>query len=233
MTVEIAVIDSGVNPQHFHVNGVAGGVSFYPAAGGGVETAADYHDAIGHGTAIAGIIRERLPAARLFALKIFHDTLRAPADLLTAALSWAVAKRIKVIHLSLGTEQPKLRPALERICRQAFDRKLVVVASARSPDDGIWPSSLETVIGVYWDTTCDPGGITYLPDRRIAFGAHGRPRPLPGLPQERNFRGHSFAAARVTAEVGRLLADNPAAGSDWIRRRLIRAAAGQIEPPRR
>ncbi|HSM73518.1 MAG TPA: hypothetical protein VK852_02750, partial [Desulfobacterales bacterium] len=58
--------------------------------------------------------------------------------------------------------------------------------------------------------------------RPIPFGAHGWPRPLPGLPQERNFRGHSFAAARVTAEVARLLAQNPGGGPDWVRQQLIR-----------
>lgn len=222
MSVAVAVIDSGVNPQHPHVKGVAGGVGFYPGADGGVETTPDFHDAIGHGTAVAGIIREGLPAARLFALKIFGDTLRAPARLLGAALAWAVDRRIKVIHLSLGTANPAHRPALERICRQAFDRELVVVAAGRGPDNVIWPSMLETVVGVFWDPTCGPGRISYHPGRPIAFGAHGWPRALPGLPQERNFRGHSFAAAHVTAEVARLLAGNPSAGPDWVRQQLTK-----------
>jgi hypothetical protein len=225
MAVEIALIDSGVNPQHPHVTGVAGGVAFFPAADGGVETTPDFHDTIGHGTAIAGIICEGLPSARLFALKIFDDTLRAPARLLGAALAWAVDHRIKVIHLSLGTANPTDRPALERVCRQAYDRELVVVAAGRGADDVIWPSTLETVVGVFWDPACGLGRISYHPGRPIAFGAHGWPRALPGLPQERNFRGHSFAAARVTAEVARLLTDNPAAGPDRIREQLIRAAA--------
>ena len=226
MTVEIALIDSGVNPQHPHVNEVAGGVAFFQAADGGVATTPGFHDTIGHGTAVAGIIRERLPAARLFALKIFSDTLRAPAKLLGAALAWAVDHRIKVIHLSLGTANPTHRLALERVCRQAQGRQLVVVAAGRGPDDVIWPSALETVVGVFWDPACAPGRISYHPGRPIAFGAHGWPLALPGLPQERNFRGHSFAAARVTAEVGRLLADNPGGGPDWVRLQLIRAAGG-------
>ncbi|MFY9942579.1 MAG: hypothetical protein WAK57_10430, partial [Desulfobacterales bacterium] len=75
------------------------------------------------------------------------------------------------------------------------------------------------------DPTCGPGRILYNPGRPIAFGAHGWPRALPGLPQESNFRGHSFAAAHVTAEVARLLADNPSGGPDWVRLQLIRAAA--------
>jgi hypothetical protein len=221
MSVTVAVIDSGVNPGHPHVNGVAGGVAFHPAFDGGVATSPAFHDAIGHGTAVAGIIRQGLPAAGLFVLKIFGDRLRASAKLLSAALEWAVDQRIKVIHLSLGTSNPTHRPALERLCRLAYERELVVVASARGPDDLIWPSALETVVGVFWDPACGPERIAYHPGRPIPFGAHGWPRPLPGLPQAHNLRGHSFAAARVTAEVARLLAQNPGGSPDWVRQQLI------------
>jgi hypothetical protein len=37
------------------------------------------------------------------------------------------------------------------------------------------------------------------------------PRSLPGLPRERNFRGNSFAAARVSGAVACLLEQDPGA----------------------
>jgi len=226
MSADIALIDSGVNAVHSHVGWIAGGVAFHPEPNGKVREDSDFHDSIGHGTAIAGVIRERAPQARIHALKIFHDTLQAPASLLIAALQWAIDGNMKLIHLSLGIEREKGGEGerLAELCRSAYERNLVVIAAARSPQDLVYPSSLDTVIGVYWDRSCDPAGLIYHADNPIEFGACGFPRELPGMPQEHNFRGNSFAAAHVTARAARLLEENPTAGVKWVRKRLIETA---------
>ena len=106
MTVKIAVIDSGINPGHSHVQGVAGGISYHLEASGKVVEGADFRDELGHGTAIAGVIREKNSQAKIYAVKIFHQFLEAPAALLMAAMQWAIRVRVNIIHLSLGTERP-------------------------------------------------------------------------------------------------------------------------------
>lgn len=205
MTISIALIDSGINPGHHHVRWVEGGLGFTPGPEGKVVTGPDFSDKIGHGTAIAGIIREKTLNARLYALKIFHGNLYAPASLLLASLKWAVLRNIKIIHLSLGTEEKKYKSELEALCRTAFSKDIVIVAAARSANDRVFPSVFKMVIGVYWNQECNPSDLIYHPNNTIEFGAYGYPRPLPGLPQERNFHGHSFAAARVTARAAQLL----------------------------
>ena len=60
--VSVAIIDSGVNPNHPHLNGVAGGVGISPD---GKVLSTDYLDYIGHGTAVAGAIHEKAPDAAL------------------------------------------------------------------------------------------------------------------------------------------------------------------------
>jgi len=209
MTISIALIDSGVNPSHHHVQWVEEGLGFKPGPEGKAVADSDFSDKIGHGTAIAGIIREKAFNARLYALKIFHDSLYAPASLLLASLKWAVLRNIKIIHLSLGTEAKKHKSELEALCHTAFSKDIVIVAAARSVDDRVLPSVFETVIGVYWNQECNQSDLVYHPDSKIEFGAYGYPRPLPGLPQERNFHGHSFAAARVTAMAAQLLENHP------------------------
>jgi len=99
MTIEIAIIDSGINPWHSHVQGVAGGISFHLRASGKVVEGVDFSDELGHGTAIAGVIRERNSQASIYAVKIFHQTLEAPAALLLAALNWAINTRVKIIRV--------------------------------------------------------------------------------------------------------------------------------------
>jgi len=219
-SIDIAIIDSGVNPWHSHVGEVDGGVAFTPDAGGRIVESADFRDEIGHGTAIAGIIKEKVPRARIHAVKIFHKDLNATTLLLVAALEWALAKRIKLIHLSLGSEREEDREPLSRLCQQAYDTGAVIVASARGPDDVIFPAAFETVIGVYWNRDCDKDSVVYHPKASIEFGACGLPRPLPSMPQEMNFRGPSFAAAHVTARAAALLAENPTGGILWVKENL-------------
>lgn len=224
MSVDIALIDSGVNASHSHVGWVAGGVAFCQGPNGEVSENPDFHDSIGHGTAIAGIIREKVPQARIYALKIFHEDLQAPVSLLTSALQWAIGHTMKLIHLSLGIEWDQGGERLSELCHRAYERNLVVIAAARSPDDFVYPSSLDTVIGVYWNRTCDQAGLIYHADNPIEFGACGFPRALPGLPAERNFYGSSFAAAHVTAMAAQFLEESPTARVQWVRERLIQSA---------
>jgi subtilisin family serine protease len=220
MGIDIAIIDSGVNPWHSHVQGVAGGVSFHVDESGEVAASDDYRDPLGHGTAIAGVIREKVPDGRLHAVRIFHESLEAPMSLLIAALEWAVEEQAKMIHLSLGTEREEFRPELERICRVASEKDMVIVAAARGPDDRVYPGAFETVIGVYWDRACVDDSLVYHPGRSVEFGACGRPLALPGMPEEDNFRGSSFAAARVTGLAADLLAKNPTQGAGWVKKAL-------------
>jgi subtilisin family serine protease len=134
MSVEVAIIDSGINPWHSHVQGVAGGIAFRLRAAGEAVADDDFRDGLGHGTAIAGVIREQAPRADLFAVKIFHGELNAPMELLRAALEWVIDRRIKLVHLSLGTVREKNRPVLEALCRQAVDSRIVIVAAAPGTD---------------------------------------------------------------------------------------------------
>lgn len=222
--IDIALIDSGINAAHSHVGNVADGVSLNLDSKGGLVVGDDFSDEIGHGTAIAGVIRAGAPLARLHAVKIFRAELKAATPLLLAALEWAIEKRMKIIHLSLGTEREEDREILSAGCRVAHDRDIIIVASARSHDDVIFPAAFDSVIGAYWNKECDEDFLIYCSDAPIEFGAYGFPRSLPGMPQEMNFRGNSFAAAHVTARAARLLEQNPDGGVAWVREELARSA---------
>lgn len=205
MTVKIAIIDSGVNASHFHVGHIEQGLTFGFDGDRNVVQEPGCVDLIGHGTAIAGVIRERVPSASLYALKIFQKALNAPFELLYAALDWAVISNVRIIHLSLGTRQAEYRKPLEELCGRAYQKNIIIVAATKSPQEQIFPSVFDNVIGVFRQPGCDPDDIICDPVDLSLFGAHGRPRPLPGLPQASNFSGSSFAAARVTAKVAEWL----------------------------
>jgi subtilisin family serine protease len=224
MSVPVAIIDSGINPFHPHVHGVSGVISFRMDETADIIENPDFSDHIGHGTAIAGVIREKAPDADMYAVKIFYDKLKAPVDLLIAGLKWAIDENMKIIHLSLGTEQDACKARLGQLCREAYRKHIIMVAAARSPEDDIFPAGLPGVIGVYWNRQCRKGEIICHPGCRIEFGASGRPRKLTGIPENMNFSGHSFAAAQVTGKIAALLEGNPQAEPEWLRELLAQQA---------
>ncbi|MCP4750156.1 MAG: S8 family serine peptidase [Proteobacteria bacterium] len=218
--MNIVIIDSGINPQHSHVGGAVDGLSMKMDVNGQIVDTSDFSDSIGHGTAIAGIVRKRVPNAPIFAIKIFHEALSAPLSLLIAALKRAIERKPNLIHLSLGTVLQESREPLGQLCRSANNNNSIIVAAARTPDDVVYPSVFESVIGVCQDKNCDATTIARYTDNPIEFGACGYPRDIQGLPRELNFHGSSFAAAHVTSRVARILEENPTFNTDEVKLRL-------------
>jgi subtilisin family serine protease len=202
--IRIALIDSGINPRHPHVGEVAGGVAFSLTDDGGVQQTEDYIDRRGHGTALAGILRAKAPRSELYAVKIFrdprtpHDPLTTAITVLEAGLSWAIEQAMDIINLSLGTTNPDHRDRIQTLVDRANAAGLILVASAPPGQTDMLPATLPNVIGAAGDETCGWNAHRYVADDPIPFRACSQPRPIPGLPQERNFRGHSCASAHIS-----------------------------------
>ena len=83
------MIDSGVHASHPHVGGVGGGIGI-DERGAAHD---DYVDRLGHGTAVTAAIREKAPAADIFAIKIFDRELAATGAALVAACEYALTRQ--------------------------------------------------------------------------------------------------------------------------------------------
>lgn len=197
--VRVAVIDSGVHTGHPHVGIVQAGVSFDAAAIRGDDTV----DRLGHGTAVAAAIREKAPAADIIPVKVFDRELRATAEALVAAIDWAIEARVHLINLSLGTANPAHQVRLGEALVKAARAGIGLVAAAEQDDVRWLPGSLPLAIGVTLDWECprDQATVDVVQEgavRRLRVRASGYPRPIPGVPPERNLKGLSFAVANVT-----------------------------------
>src|SRR5215472_8951508 len=124
--VRVAVIDSSVHAAHPHIRSVAGGVSVLPD--GTVEEGA-YSDRLGHGTAVMAAIQERAPEAEYFAVKVFDAALRTTAIALACAIEWAIARRVDIVNLSLGTTNVARRALFERLAEQARAAGVAIFAA--------------------------------------------------------------------------------------------------------
>jgi subtilisin family serine protease len=204
--VRVAVIDSGVHAGHPHVGAVSGGVGIDAH---GVEHD-DYVDRLGHGTAVTAAIKEKAPAAEIFAIKVFDRELAATGRALVAACDRALAEGARIVNLSLGTKNADHESALTDVVER-LRRGGAVIVAAGAQDHIRWlPGSLPGVWAVTLDWTVprDRCSLDRLDAHGAAFRASGYPRPIPGVSPERNLKGASFAVANVTGVVAALLADN-------------------------
>jgi len=207
--VRVAILDSGVNALHSHVREVAGGVHIQLRENGRLDFDTDYRDLLGHGTAVAGVIRAKSPEAELFAVRVFDRELRTHSAVVAAAIRWAVEQNVHLINISLGTEREEHREVLRSACDEAARQGVILVAASEGDERDWFPASFPNVIAVAGDDRCAWDEHFYFPDSAVPFRAHPSPRPLPGRPQSLNLRGHSFAAAHITARVVQMLQENP------------------------
>src|SRR5689334_18513413 len=185
--IRVGIIDSGVNPAHPHVGGVAGGVRISP--GDNLE-ADDYLDYIGHGTAVAGAIREKVPNAILIAIKVFDRALTTNIEAIVKAIDWCSKNEIDVINLSLGTINNDHRRVIEECVTSAAENGSIVVAAREMSGLPSLPGSLTSVIGVEADWESNRERYAFKrTDGDVVFLASAYPRDIPGVPRERNLKG--------------------------------------------
>ena len=205
--VVVAVVDSGIHAAHPHVGGPVRGISLGECRG---EDQNDFVDRLGHGTAVAAAIREKAPRVELLAVRVFDRVLATSASRLARGIVWAVDHDARVINLSLGTPKPERGAMLREAVAYATARRALVV-SAREVGEVPWlPGSLAGVVGVCLDPHCARDMIgARLTTEGFVVDASGLPRPIPGVPPERNLSGVSFAVANVSGFLARLLSVRP------------------------
>jgi hypothetical protein len=205
--VRVAVIDSGVNVPHPHLPGVSGGLGL-DLHGREHE---DYLDRLGHGTAVAAAIHEKAPDAELFVIKVFEDRLATSVPTLIRAIDRAMEHGARIINLSLGTPKDLRRSHLEAVVERTRTRGALLV-SAREHDGVTWlPGALSGVAGVLMDPDQprDTLSVRSLSGGAQAIVASPYPRPIPGVPKERNLKGISFAVANASGILASLVVDRP------------------------
>jgi len=216
--VRIAGIDSGVHANHPHVGGVSGGIAVGPMG----ELSDDFVDRLGHGTAVAAAIREKAPECELLAVRVFDRTLTTTGQALVAAIEWSALQGVQLINLSLGTTNQEHAPALTAAVAKAAAHGAIVVSAAPQAGDAWLPGGLPGVVAVDvdWDCPRDECRVISAAAGGIRLSASGYPRPIPGVPPERNFSGLSFAVANATGLLALMFEGHPLQSIAALRDRL-------------
>ncbi|WP_338754298.1 S8 family serine peptidase [Bacillus sp. FJAT-52991] len=207
--IKIAHIDSGINEWHPHIGKVTGGIAFRVNDVGKIVMEESFQDDLGHGTAVAGVIKGQAPEAELWAVKIFHDRLTTYIEVLCAAIEWCLEQRMDIINLSLGVNQDI--PAFRHICEQANEAGILIVSACDEQNGLYWPGYYHSVYAVRSAKSGRRGVFHFSPNDPIHFQTAGVPRELEGPLQKFNYQGHSFAAAHVTGVIAKVKEKYPEA----------------------
>ena len=122
------------------------------------------------------------------------------AAALISAIRWAVAQHVDIINLSLGSMNAAHRDAFAAVADEAAEGGAVLVAAREANGTPCYPGALAGVLGVQLDWDCPRETYrTTAGSGMLEVFASGYPRPIPGVPQQRNLYGISFAVAQMSA----------------------------------
>jgi subtilisin family serine protease len=200
-TLRIGVVDTGANPWHSHLRGNVTGCRVYRGPDGSIREDGDFRDSVGHGTAVAAIIREAFPDAAIFAVRVFDDEVATYPSLVARGILRAAAARCAYVNLSLSVPPGPGDKLLAMACRSVVAAGCILVASAPPDRPSSLPAALPGVYAVTADDTLACGKVRECGPWRLA--ALGRPRDLAPMPRDANFSGYSFACARALVHLAR------------------------------
>ena len=204
--IRIAVVDSGVNPDHPHIDGsrIAPGIAI--AGDGTIEEGPEAAlDLLGHGTAVTAAIQEKAGDAICIPVRIFREGLKSTGLALITAIDWAAENGAHIINLSLGSTNLGHSAAFGAAAERANMAGSIIVAPCAADGAPCLPGSLPGVVGVDVDWDCPREGFRKGDSPQGPFMASGYPRPIPGVPLQRNLYGTSFATAQMSGFVARAI----------------------------
>lgn len=211
----IAVLDSGIGPLPPSATVMA--ARRFVDEGGRVLELPLIEDAVGHGTAVAGIIASSRRPLELWIAQVLNERGRCTAAALAAAIGWALQERAELLHFSLGL--PHDRPVLRTAIAAAIGSGRLVVAAAPARGATTYPASYPGVIRATGDARCGGEQISFLGSTAADFGAC----PAHPDPSGRVSRGASMGAAYLSRYVVTHVAAGLTAGQ--VYQTLVRQAS--------
>lgn len=232
--VTIAVIDSGISPQHEDLNPqqIAPGFNF-------LNHTTNVIDRTGHGTQIAGIIAAGsnnhvgiaglLSEVTLLPLKVFDEGASNVSVAIRAIHDAVTIHGADVLNLSWGIPGGVSSLALENAINFAYEQGVIIVAAAGNLGSTarIYPASFENVISVgAFDFTGNVASFSQRNDAIFVL-APGVSILTTGHQAENSYvyvNGTSFAAPFVSALAAVMLEENPNATTEDFRNLLRQSA---------
>lgn len=150
--IKVAIIDTGVDLGHPALKEALAPArewkDFYDGDALPQEAGSFADEGFGHGTNVAGIVRQIAPRATLLPLRVLGPDGGGNVADVTAAIRYAAAQGARVINLSLGSDVPFSVVDLA-IERAALKNVFIVASSGNTGDRAVtYPASRANLLGV-------------------------------------------------------------------------------------
>jgi subtilisin family serine protease len=228
--VTVAIIDSGVEPDHPAIGGrlVRSLRVELDRDGPHVEDDPEPADLVGHGTACAGIIHAIAPAADLVSIRVLGPDSRGAGPVFAAAIEWAIAEGVGVVNLSLSSRSEAMAARFHELADEAYFANTLLVAAANNVAGPSYPSLFAAVVSVAAHDVADPDVWFYNPAPPVEFGAHGLDVDVAWRGGSRiRATGNSFAAPHLAGRAALVRAEHPDA-SPFEVKAILAATADDV-----
>ena len=199
--ITVAIIDSGVEPDHPAVGGrLVRSVAVEKVDGEfQVDENAEPGDVVGHGTACAGIIRSLAPDVEFVSVRVLGPENRGSGVAFAHGLDWVIDQGYQVANLSLSSKSEELFPTFHDLVDAAYFGNTALICSASNVGDvASYPSLFASVISVASHAIPDPWVFFYNPKPPVEFGAWGVNVPVAWSGGSTiHASGNSFAAPHI------------------------------------
>ncbi|SRR5581483_4521170 len=215
--VKIAVLDTGIDTTHPSLAGVrllhdhAYEEVYEPTTT--LETVSgnneDFH---GHGTAVADIIHRVAPEAEIGSFHVLVKNTESRTEIVARGAVEAIDRGYSILNCSFGCNVPEHALRYKSWVDMAYLKNVHVVAAGSSvdPREELWPGFFTSVISVDVADLPDENDLYYKRDSVVEFYAHAVNLKVAWSSKLfRHITGSSFAAARVTGLLARLLSEAP------------------------
>jgi subtilisin len=211
--VVVAVVDSGVEGSHPAVGGrLTGSVRVELEGEETLIVDDEPTDAVGHGTACAGIIHGLAPAATLLSVRVLGADNRGKGLAFAAGLEWAIRNGASIINLSLSSRSESMFATLHDLADQAYFANALLICAANNVAVASYPSLFASVVSVAAHDVRDPDTWFYNPRPPVEFGAYGLDVDVAWKDGGRIVAtGNSFAAPHIAGYAARIRAAHPTA----------------------
>jgi|SRR5208282_608842 len=212
--VKIAILDSGVETSHPKLGGMTlvddlvveiDGHKLRVVKGEGL-------DVFGHGTAVAGVIRQMAPEARIGSIRVLGGDNTSRTRVILRAAQEAMDRGYHVLNCSFGCGVERHVLRYKEWVDEAYLKGIHVVAACDNVDFSRpeWPAFFSSVIAVNMARTDDDSVFFYQRGTLVEFSAKAVDVEVPWAGGGfKLVTGSSFAAPRLAALLSRLLSEHP------------------------
>lgn len=209
--VVVAIVDSGVEGGHPAVAGRLRESVRVELDGDDARVVPDDPvDAVGHGTACAGIIVGLAPKVTLLSVRVLGADNRGKGLAFATGLRWAIEQGASIVNLSLSSRSEALFGTLHELVDQAYFANVLLVCAANNVAVASYPSLFASVVSVAAHDVRDPDVWFYNPRPPVEFGAFGLDVEVAWKDGSRIVAtGNSFAAPHISGYAARIRAAHP------------------------